>query len=302
MSNGKNPARGYQRSWKNLLINKEYQLKFTLVMVSLCAVLLAGLGFWVQSVAKDSTKVGIMTYRRNKNCPSVPEKVAVPAPAPTDAIDPGSVAPAADEQVPTTPAVDVPPPEGSGSGSGSDADAPVLKRTRVMIDESSITMKMTPPTAPPPASFADQVTDHWICQMELAGTINDLQRGESKIRVVMVLTSVVLIIGLAFYGIKMTHKVAGPLFKVSLYLNKMRDGRFDKVWNLRKGDQLVDFYEHFKAAHAGIVTLQQGDIAALQAFIAAADAAHQAAPLPPELLVKVDELRVLVAKKEKSLE
>ena len=53
-------------------------------------------------------------------------------------------------------------------------------------------------------------------------------------------------LGLAVYGIKMTHKVAGPLFKVSLYLAKMRDGRFDKVYNLRKGDQLVDFYEHFK--------------------------------------------------------
>ena len=36
-------------------------------------------------------------------------------------------------------------------------------------------------------------------------------------------------LGLAVYGIKMTHKVAGPLFKVSLYLAKMRDGRFDKV-------------------------------------------------------------------------
>ncbi len=139
-------------------------------------------------------------------------------------------------------------------------------------------------------------------ELRQAGAINDLQRGESKIRIVMVLTSVVLIIGLAFYGIKMTHKVAGPLFKVSLYLNKMRDGRFDKVWNLRKGDQLIDFYEHFKAAHAGVVTLQQGDIAALHAFIAAADAAHQASPMSADVVAKVDELRVLVTKKEKSLE
>jgi len=37
-------------------------------------------------------------------------------------------------------------------------------------------------------------------------------------------------IGRAVYGIKMTHKVAGPLFKITLYLNKMRDGRLDKVW------------------------------------------------------------------------
>ena len=45
-------------------------------------------------------------------------------------------------------------------------------------------------------------------------------------------TGLLLMVGLALYGIKMTHKVAGPLFKVSLYLAKMRDGRFDKVYNL----------------------------------------------------------------------
>ena len=314
MSSDKNAARGHQRSWKNLLINKEYQLKFTLVMVSLSAMLMAGLGFWVQSVAKESTKVGIMTHKRNIVCPSVPAPVVA---APTvDAAVPEVVPaePAANELVPLpTPmpavvgsaAVVAPPLAGSDEGSGSDAVEPALKRTRVMIDESSITMKLTPPTQPfalSPASFADQVADHWICQMRQAGAINELRRGESKIRVVMVLTSVMLIIGLGLYGIKMTHKVAGPLFKVSLYLNKMRDGRLDKVWNLRKGDQLVDFYEHFKAAHAGLVKLQQGDIVALQAFIAAADTAHQASPLSSDLLVKVAELRTLVTKKEQSLE
>ena len=86
-------------------------------------------------------------------------------------------------------------------------------------------------------------------------------------------TGLLLVLGLAVYGIKMTHKVAGPLFKVSLYLAKMRDGRFDKVWNLRKGDQLVDFYEHFKTAHAGVVQMQKDDIATIKAVIAAAEAA-----------------------------
>jgi len=105
-----------------------------------------------------------------------------------------------------------------------------------------------------------------------------------------------LMLGLAFYGIKMTHRVAGPLFKVSLYLAKMKDGRYDKVWNLRKGDQLVEFYEHFKHAHAGVVALERSDIEQMTALIAAA---KQAGAGETEA---VKELEALVARKEKALE
>src|SRR6266487_4134695 len=51
--------------------------------------------------------------------------------------------------------------------------------------------------------------------------------------------------GLFVYGIKMTHRVAGPLYKVSLYCDKVTAGRFEKILNLRRGDQLRSFYEHF---------------------------------------------------------
>ena len=113
---------------------------------------------------------------------------------------------------------------------------------------------------------------------------------------VLLATGVLLMLGLAVYGIKMTHKVAGPLFKVTLYLAKMRDGRYDKVWNLRKGDQLMDFYEHFKSAHAGVVTMEKDDIERIKATIAAAkDAGHGDHET-------VKELETLLARKEKSLE
>jgi len=76
----------------------------------------------------------------------------------------------------------------------------------------------------------------------------------------------------------------------------MKDGRYDKVWNLRKGDQLVSFYEHFKAGHAGVVTLEKSDIEQIKAVIVAAKDAgagdHDA----------VKELEALVARKEKALE
>ena len=113
---------------------------------------------------------------------------------------------------------------------------------------------------------------------------------------VLIGTGLLLILGLAAYGIKMTHKVAGPLFKVGLYLGKMRAGRFDKVWNLRKGDQLVDFYEHFKQGHAGVVTMQKDDIARAKAVIAAAEQTGLGEN------ANIVELREMVARKEKSLE
>jgi nitrogen fixation/metabolism regulation signal transduction histidine kinase len=65
---------------------------------------------------------------------------------------------------------------------------------------------------------------------------------------------------LTIYGIVLTHKVAGPLFKVTLYLDKIRDGKLGQVYNLRKGDELVEFFGHFKAAHDALRKQEEGDI------------------------------------------
>src|SRR5690606_20060707 len=147
-----------------------------------------------------------------------------------------------------------------------------------------------------PTDFADRIVSHHTCEIRQAGALAALEHGRRRILWVLLGTGLILVLGLAIYGIKMTHRVAGPLFKVSLYLAKMRDGRLDKVYNLRKGDQLVDFYEHFKHAHAGIVNMEREDIERIEATIEAAEAAglgdHES----------VAELRALLARKEKAFE
>lgn len=65
---------------------------------------------------------------------------------------------------------------------------------------------------------------------------------------------------LSIYGIVMTHKVAGPLFKVSMYLDRIRDGKLGTIYNLRKGDELVEFFEHFKAAHEALRKQAEEDV------------------------------------------
>lgn len=347
--------KGYKRSWKNLLLNKRYQLRFTLFMVGISALLMAGLGIWVMKQANEATTVAIDRVRGDA-CPKIPELTDIPQPE-DNAVpmklgsDAGSAAPEVDKPVPSS--VDpkdvathnaqtdvlavkslwcteaeckpasaeplqikvkdcdayvqkkledegavealrramVPVVKCEGGQTFSIADAPAPRHITVQLDESSMTIM---PSVP--ADYGDRIVQHWTCEVRQVGSIDALRSGRLRILWVLIATGLMLMLGLAIYGIKMTHKVAGPLFKVSLYLAKMRDGRYDKVWNLRKGDQLVDFYDHFKTAHAGVVTLEREDIEQLKAVIAAAEAAgagdHEA----------VGELRTLLARKEKSIE
>jgi hypothetical protein len=330
----KSSDRNYKRSWKNLLLNKRYQLRFTLFMVGLAALLMVGLGIWVMRVANETTTVSMASVR-GEACPKLPvldgadraeEDDGVPAPSmkldespdgPTDSpsppaapaepspeptpadppADPPGAAPApAAPAAPTDPAVPASPElPAPGAASGTvPAPAPVddeHRRIKVQIDESSMTLT---PVVPP--DLADRIAAHWTCELRQAATFNRLERGRMRILWAMIATGFVLVLGLAGYGLKMTHRVAGPLFKVSLYLGKMRQGRFDKVYNLRKGDQLVEFYDHFKLAHGGVVAMQRDDIARIAAVIAAAEGAglggHPA----------VAELRAVLERKEKSIE
>ena len=179
---------------------------------------------------------------------------------------------------------------GSDAAAGSAAtpdDEP--RHVNVQIDESSMTLTLPP-------DLADQIVAHWACELRQVSKFDRLEYDRQRILWAMIATGILLVIGLAAYGLKMTHRVAGPLFKVSLYLTKMRAGRFDKVYNLRKGDQLVEFYDHFKLAHDGIVAMQREDISQVAAVIAAAEAAGAGAH------PAVAQLRELLARKEKSIE
>jgi len=138
------------------------------------------------------------------------------------------------------------------------------------------------------------------CVKDQAHKRAELIAGQHRITYVLVGVGLLLVFGLAFYGIKMTHHVAGPLHKISLYFAKMRDGKLDTVYNLRKGDQLMEFYEHFKHAHTGLKKMEEEDIARLKATLAAADEA-KLAEKSPELAALIEEMRATVERKEKSI-
>jgi hypothetical protein len=347
--------KGYKRSWKNLLLNKRYQLQFTLFMVGISAVLMIGLGIWVMREANDATAVA-KNHIVGEPCTRIPMLVEPASPddspgltnldddagsAGTAAVpsstDPKDVAKhnamadvqavqdlwctnagcKAERAMPLvvrvakcdawvkdkltdpvlvdalkTALIPVVKCDGGSSFSVSDATPPE-HHVKVQIDESS--MKLTPELPKIPNDYTDSIVKHWECNMRHAAQLEDTEAKRLLILYILIGTGVLLAVGLAIYGIKMTHRVAGPLFKISLYLAKMKDGRFDKVYNLRKGDQLVDFYDHFKTAHAGVVKLEQDDITQIKALIQAA----KDGGIGDHEVVK--ELETLLARKEKSI-
>ncbi len=286
--------RGYKRSWKNLLINKRYQLRFTLFMVGLSTLLMGGLGIWIMVVANETTKVSI-TSERGKRCAKIP---TIQAPY---------------EEQPSTQPVPMKLDEPAAGSAAPDAPKTDDGRRKPKIDVTLDEMELPKPVVivpPVPGrgdlnavddrgkhiSFGWLVVEHWRCELDIAAKVKRLEQGRMRILFTLIGAGLLLVVGLAIYGIKMTHKVAGPLFKVQLYLAKMRDGRFDKVYNLRKGDQLVEFYDHFKQAHAGVVALEKSDIERLKKTLLAAEAAG--AGEHPSIV----ELRAMLARKEKSVE
>jgi hypothetical protein len=81
---------------------------------------------------------------------------------------------------------------------------------------------------------------------------SDLESGDRALVYKMGLIGVGLVVILSMYLLVMTHRVAGPLFKISMYFDRMAEGKLGKVTPLREGDLLQDFYATFKAMHEAV--------------------------------------------------
>ena len=93
---------------------------------------------------------------------------------------------------------------------------------------------------------------------------SDLESEDQALVYKMIGAGLGLVIILSFYLVIMTHKVAGPLFKVTLYLDRMADGRLGTVTPLRRGDMLVDFFDNFKTMHEAVRAREAADVETLE--------------------------------------
>jgi len=122
---------------------------------------------------------------------------------------------------------------------------------------------------------------------------DDLWRRDVNWVLRLVGVAIGLVMVLFFLLLIMTHKVAGPLYKVSLYFDRMAKGRLGETYPLRRGDMLRDFYDKFKEMHDAVRNRHREENEALARFIAACEAAGvgQGEETGSELAVELDKVR-----------
>ncbi len=356
----------YKRSWKNYLLDANYQLRFTLTMLAVAAGLMAPLGYWVSEKATRATEVALNQIDGIR----CPDELFATAPSATgdntkenpvevDLLDEGAELPGDEEPEAVPPTEEGTPAESGAGGEPADPNEPAdpketvdpqetvdpdateasgeqtepgkdgevaetaaggetveeeegEERERVRptiivdIDDSEMPddlvvvvgeMEVAPPSA---KEIAGRNKLRRICLNHITTEKASVIGRKVLIRNVMLVSALILLLGLGVYGIKTTHRVAGPLFKVGLYLAKLERNVYDTVYNLRKGDQLVEFYDHFKNAHAGVTKMQEEDRDRLRDAIALAKDA-KLTDKNPELAALVTELEALLAETEASL-
>lgn len=116
-----------------------------------------------------------------------------------------------------------------------------------------------------------------------------LESDDQMLVIKMIAVGIGLVVILSAYLVIMTHKVAGPLFKVSMYFEQMAEGRLGKVTPLRRGDMLQDFFGDFKEMHEALRARSVADVEAMERAHTALRASHNEADYRGEMRGKLDD-------------
>ncbi|HEX3774513.1 MAG TPA: HAMP domain-containing protein [Polyangiaceae bacterium] len=99
------------------------------------------------------------------------------------------------------------------------------------------------------------------------------------ITLVGALSLLVVLIGIA--GILVTHKVAGPIYKMKRQIADVGAGRLKIPGKLRKGDELVEFFETFETMVVNLRQRQEEEIEKLERAIGTLEPKAEPGELDP---------------------
>jgi len=249
----------YKRSWRNYLIDKDYQLRNTIISVVIAASVCTALGtlvIWQTRLAnaefkkqgEDSTDL----FQRQRN----------------------------------------------HSTAFQDKDPDMRQLASIaMADLKKDDARIVARRAKEDKRLADRRA------LEDAERVVQRKKQDSEATAKRSRREIILLIGIIAFGIVflvvifvfnivITHRTAGPMFKMGRYMDEVRECKFTEVWNLRKGDQLVELYGKFQAMHNAVKAREQEDVEILAATMAACEEAELTGEAIDELKARLEQKRV----------
>ncbi|HEU5075584.1 MAG TPA: HAMP domain-containing protein [Polyangiaceae bacterium] len=113
-----------------------------------------------------------------------------------------------------------------------------------------------------------------------------LKAFQSRMMLTLAGVMLLLVVGIFVAGIVVTHKVAGPIFKMKRMIKDVGDGHLRIPGKLRKGDELVHFFDAFDQMVRNLRARQENEIAMLESAIAELEGKADAAVLKSLLDLK----------------
>lgn len=95
-----------------------------------------------------------------------------------------------------------------------------------------------------------------------------IERQYTIFAIVIVSALLLLVLSVGVAGVVVTHKVAGPVFKMKRLLGELAKGHFRVVARLRKGDELQDFFDAFNLAAAELERRQSDELSRIDSVLA----------------------------------
>lgn len=105
--------------------------------------------------------------------------------------------------------------------------------------------------------------------VQLAQQAQALEKQQRTIMLTLIGALSALVVFVAFAGIVITHRVAGPIFKMKRQIRELGEGKLRMPGKLRKGDELVHFFEQFEDTVKNLRAHQAAEIEKLDRAIAA---------------------------------
>jgi len=86
---------------------------------------------------------------------------------------------------------------------------------------------------------------------------------DSKIMLYLIAFVIAIFLSLVIWGILITHRVAGPIFIISKYVDSISDGKIPETRPLRKKDELKEFFDKFSKMLDSLKERENVDIVAI---------------------------------------
>lgn len=250
----------HQRKLKNYLLDKHFQLKYTGYLVAITVVLSLGLGMLLWRTSNEVLAQSRATVNQGSQVVELGQVVAKESRKVSEVVQMNIIK---DEFYKDNPELL------AEFKSNAQTQDETLKKQQEQLESQAAALK---------------------------AQSDNIARQQKVMLATLALALLLLVIGMGMAGIVVTHKIAGPIFKMKRQIRAVGEGNLSIPHKLRKGDELVDFFEAFHDMVVALRAHQAEEIQKLDKAIAAIEGKTEDRALEPLRTLRADMQASLDAK------